>query len=1069
MASMENDETLQMFLEEARDHLRDIENDLLSIETETGPADVELVNKVFRGIHSIKGAAGFFGLTRIKELSHVMENLLNRIRNLEIVPVRRVVESLLKSADVLSAMVESPQTSESMDIEASIARLLAAQVEAPPDEALRGILDADGNERFRLGSGELATARKGGKLLYILSFEMVSDADAKGRNPLDLMRELEKTGLIVESGFDLAEDGAIGGSSSSLPFHVLYATVLDPEMTSLLTGLALSRIHVVGPDSIREAGEAPPARPAAKPKSAKSRKKDKAPSEPAHAAAVAPSRETSSVPVKPAHVQSAPVAAPKPAVEPAREEPASAEETRSVATAPQNAPQGGGAAVSGSLRVNVKVLDRLMTLAGELVLSRNQLMQKVVGRNLTEIQTSSQGISLIISELQEAVMSTRMQPLSIVFGKFQRVVRDMSGALGKEIRLDVEGEDVELDKTVIESIGDPLTHLVRNAVDHGIEASPADRERSGKARQAVVRLHAYHEAGKVVIEVSDDGRGIDTDRVREKALQQKLVDPKTLAQMSEKDVINLIFLPGFSTAAQVTEISGRGVGMDVVKTNFTKLGGVIEIESIKGKGSVFRVKLPLTLAIIPSLLVSVQDETFAIPQVSLVELVRIPAKEVRNRIEKIGDALVMRLRGHLLPMVKLSDVLGVDVVKFQHPETGEWLVDKRAEVADRRGPLEKESSEERQRRTGSDRRYRSSSAVNIVVLAAGSFQYGLIVDRLHESEEIVVKPLGRHFAATSCYAGATILGDGRVSLILDVVGISKFLSLRDVGGSDKAKDDSTRKLAKLKDSQSLLLFRGAETEQFCVPLSLVSRLEVIPRQSIEVVGGRRSVQYRGGSLPLVDLADVAQVQPLPDQESYFVIVFMAGGREVGLVVSQIVDITEAAEEFDESTFKQSGILGSAILGGSTTLLVDLWGVVQTCLPGFIEAKKAAADARKSRILVVEDSPFYLRQISGFLVDSGYDVVQAIHGVEALAKLESEADIDMILTDIEMPIMDGLEFTRQVRASQKFRHLPVVAVTSLSGEDAMARGKAAGVDSYMVKLDREKITHTVETFIAHGRQ
>jgi two-component system chemotaxis sensor kinase CheA len=1070
MASMDNDETLQMFLEEARDHLRDIESDLLSIETEKGPADVELVNKVFRGIHSIKGAAGFFGLTRIKELSHVMENLLNRIRNLEIVPVRRVVESLLKSADVLSTMVESPHTSESTDIEASIALLKAAQVDEPADSAVKGVLDAHGHERFRVSAGELATARKGGKLLYLLSFEMVADADAKGRYPLDLIHELEKTGLIVESALDLGEDGAIGGSTASLPFHVLYATVLDPEMTSLLTGLAVSRIHVVGPDSIVEAGEAPPP-PPAKAKASKGKKKEKARGEPEPVVAAAPVPRAPEPTAAPAPVQQTPAVAPRPVqVDPPREvapAPHPAEDPRAVGGASPASVQAGTG--SASLRVNVKVLDRLMTLAGELVLSRNQLMQKVVGRNLTEIQTSSQGLSLIISELQEAVMSTRMQPLSIVFGKFQRVVRDMAGTLGKEIRLDVEGEDVELDKTVIESIGDPLTHLVRNAVDHGIEASPADRENKGKNRQAVVRLHAYHEAGKVVIEVSDDGRGIDTDRVREKALQQKLVDPKILAQMSEKDVINLIFLPGFSTAAQVTEISGRGVGMDVVKTNFTKLGGVIEIESRKGKGSVFRVKLPLTLAIIPSLLVSVQDETYAIPQVSLVELVRIPAKEVRNRIEKIGDALVMRLRGNLLPLVKLSEALGVDQVKFQHPETGEWLVDKRAEVADRRGPVEKESVEERQRRTGSDRRYRSNSAVNIVVLSAGTFQYGLIVDRLHESEEIVVKPLGRHFAGIACYAGATILGDGRVSLILDVVGISKFLSLRDVGGADKNQDDSARKLAKLKDSQSLLLFRGSEREQFAVPLSLVSRLEVIPRQSIEVVGGRRTVQYRGGSLPLVDLADVAQVQPLPDQDSYFVIVFVAGGREVGLLVSQIVDITEASEEFDEATFKQVGILGSAILAGSTTLLVDLWGVVQACLPGFIEARKAKEAARKYRILVVEDSPFYLRQISGFLVDCGYDVVQAVHGADGMAKLESEADIDMILTDIEMPIMDGLEFTRQVRASQKFRHLPVVAVTSLSGEDAMARGKAAGVDSYMVKLDREKITHTVETFISHGRQ
>ena len=1041
---MENDETLQLFLEEARDHLRDIETDLLAIETETGPTNVDLVNKVFRGIHSIKGASGFFGLGKIKELSHAMENLLNRVRNLEVLPGRRVIESLLRSADVLSSMVDSPSTSEDVDIAPSVAMIRESQDQEPEADALVEVADSAGKVRFRLGRGELETARKGGKALYVLAFDMVADADARGMNPLDLMRELEKTGLIVDTCLDLDADGSIQASCASLPFHVLYATVLDSEMTSLLTGLPSSRIHQVETESVAKASVPS----AVEQKAPKPRRKSKD----------APAPEP---PVPPASLREAVVESVSPGSSIGAAE-AQPEAGRVVSSSPAPSAQ------SSSLRVNVKVLDQLMTLAGELVLSRNQLVQKVAGKNLGEIQASSQSISLIISELQEAVMSTRMQPVSVVFGKFHRIVRDMSGTLGKEIRLEIEGEDVELDKTVIESISDPLTHLVRNAVDHGVENHPEDREKVGKPRQAVVHLNAYHEAGKVVIEVSDDGRGIDTDRIREKALEQKLVEPAMLAQMSEKEVVNLIFLPGFSTAAKVTDISGRGVGMDVVKTNFTKLGGVIDIESRKGVGTTFRVKLPLTLAIIPSLLVSVQDEIYAIPQVNLVELVRIPAKDVRNRIERIGDALVMRLRGHLLPLVRLSEAMGIGEKFFQHPETGEMLPDKRDQIEDRRGPVDRETADERSRRRGGDRRFRSASAVNIAVLSAGTFQYGLIVDRLHESEEIVVKPLGRHFSGISCYAGATILGDGRVALILDVVGVSRFLSLHDVGTSDKVQEDHASLVSRLRDTQSLLLFRVAQNEQFAIPVALVSRLEVIEAKTIEVVGGRRSVQYRGGSLPLVDLADVAQIQPLPQLDAYFVIVFSAGGREVGLVISQIVDIAEASEDFDEMTFKQPGIIGSAIIGGATTLLVDLWGVVRTSLPGWIP-DKPQRDGKPVRLLVVEDSPFYLKQISGFLEEAGYQVVTAVHGGDAMAKLQSESGIDLVVTDIEMPVMDGLELTRSIRSSSAFRHLPVVAVTSLSGEDAMKRGREAGVDSYMVKLDREKILHTVETFLAHGRR
>jgi two-component system chemotaxis sensor kinase CheA len=1040
---MENDETLQMFLEEAHDHLRDIESDLLGIETETGPADLERVNKVFRGIHSIKGAAGFFGLNRIKELSHSMENLLNRIRNLEILPNRRVSEALLRSADVLSAMVEDPHGSESVDIEPSLVLLGGVQEPVARDTTPTQILDEMGLPVFILPADELNLARKGGKHLFVLHFDMVSDLDGKGKTPLDVLHDLERTGLIVDAKLSQDTRGNPVGSARSLPFHVLYATVLDLEMTSLLTGLEPPRIHphpavpekrpvehaaVVAAGAPRQAGRKPPKADAAK----ASKKAESAPSIPA-ADPVAKSAD-------PSEAHQAPT-------------------TDSVRTSP--APS-----ASSSLRVNVKVLDRLMTLAGELVLSRNQMVQKVSSRSLADIQASSQSLSLIISELQEAVMSTRMQPLSIVFGKFQRLVRDLSAEVGKEIRLEVEGEDVELDKTVIESIGDPLTHLIRNSVDHGIEL-PDIRERNGKPRLAVIRLHAFHEAGKVVIAVSDDGRGIDTGAVREKALAQQLMDPQTLSKMTEKELINLIFLPGFSTAKKVTDISGRGVGMDVVKTNFTRLGGVIDVESKGGKGTTIRVKLPLTLAIIPSLMVSVQDETYAVPQVNLVELVRIPAREVRNRVERIGDALVMRLRGRLLPLLRLSDVLGLEKKAFADPKTGEIKPDRRRLVEDRRGPVDRETPEERERRGNADRRYHSSSAVNIAVLNSGAFQYGLVVDRLHESEEIVVKPLGRHFHGCQCYAGATILGDGRVSLILDVVGITRHMDLRDAGVGDRPPDEEARKRQKLHDAQSMLLFRVADQEQFAVPLALVLRLEVVGKASIEDIGGRRSTQYRGGTLPLLDLSGISRVQPLPDQESFFAIVYSVGGREVGLLASQIVDIVESNEDFDETTFRQPGILGSTIFQSHTTLLVDLYEAARSGVPGF--AKPApVARGKGRRILVVDDSPFYRRQIAGFLRESGHEVHEAENGDDAFSKLETISGIDMVMTDIEMPVMDGLELARRIRSHQGMKNLAVVAVSSLSGEEAMRRGRDAGLDGYIVKLDREKILESVEKFLVHGR-
>jgi len=691
-----------------------------------------------------------------------------------------------------------------------------------------------------------------------------------------------------------------------------------------------------------------------------------------------------------------------------------------------------GAVAENTLRVHVKLLDSLMTLAGELVLTRNQLLRAVASGDTLAIEATTQRVDLVTSELQEAIMSTRLQPLGTVFHKFQRVVRDLAKELGKETMLVIEGEEVELDKAVLEAIGDPLTHLVRNGIDHGIER-PQVRQQAGKPKQATLKLSAWHEAGQVIIEVTDDGAGIDPHTIKDKALRMGLREHTQLDAMSDKELVKLIFLPGFSTAKQVTDMSGRGVGMDIVHTNLTKLGGTIEIESQVGRGTTFRIKLPLTLAIIPCLLVAVAGECYAVPQVNLVELIRVPAAQMADRLEYIGTALVMRRHGSLLPIVSLRDLLGH---RTPTPEQG------------------------------------SAGAVHILVVAAGDLHYGLIVDALLDSEEIVVKPLGQHLQGCQSYAGATILGDGRVALILDVVGIRTVMHLAEVKATPGAErqhatqDDQTRQ-----DCQSLLLVRNAPHEQFAIPLSLISRIERISAHAIESRGGRRYMQYRGWALRLLALEEVAHVTPREETETLSVIVFTTGGREVGLMVSSILDVLEAEVTFDSMTFRQPGILGSAILMGHTTLLVDLFGLVAAALPDWVVKPERVVTqlGTQSTVLIVEDSHFFLHHIKNFVEEAGYEVYTAMDGREAIQVLETYGDkINLVLTDIEMPNLDGLGLTEHIRNDPRLASLPVLAVTSVCGEGAAKRGLAAGVDAYLMKLDQEKLLVSIAHYMTCGR-
>jgi two-component system chemotaxis sensor kinase CheA len=557
----------------------------------------------------------------------------------------------------------------------------------------------------------------------------------------------------------------------------------------------------------------------------------------------------------------------------------------------------GAASVSDTaIRVDVGLLDKLMNLVGELVLARNQISQFSASQEDGPFLGAVQRLNLLTTELQTSVMKTRMQPIGNVWSKFPRIVRDLSIACGKQVQIELEGQETELDKTIIEAIRDPLTHMVRNAVDHGIE-SPADRIRNGKPAEGRLRLHAFHEGGKVIIEVNDDGSGIDPKRVKEKALRNKIVTPEQAARMNEREVLNLIFLPGFSTADRVTQFSGRGVGMDVVRTNIERIGGSVDVESRLGRGSTFKLKIPLTLAIIPALTVSSGGERFAIPQVSLLELVRLEGEQAKRGVERIHGAPVYRLRGNLLPLIYL----------------------------DRELELPSARSEDR-------------DEVTIVVLQADDRHFGLVVDVIHDTQEIVVKPLQKQVKSIPVFSGATIMGDGQIALILDVLGLA-LRSQVVAGARERAQVEKAAVPASDSDQMTLLLFAVRNGGRIAIPLDAVSRLEEVPRSAVERVGRSEVVQYRGEILPLLRVSNLVDVEPRRARvaasrrarsssasESLPVVVCSRNGRSIGLVVGRILDIVqETAVARTPAT--RPGVLFSAIVQGKVTEFLDVDAVL----------------------------------------------------------------------------------------------------------------------------------------------
>jgi two-component system chemotaxis sensor kinase CheA len=674
--------------------------------------------------------------------------------------------------------------------------------------------------------------------------------------------------------------------------------------------------------------------------------------------------------------------------------------------------------VDPNIRVGVGLLDKLMDLVGELVLTRNQILQFNAGREDSALNATSQRLNLITSELQEGVMKTRMQPIGSVWNKLPRVVRDTALAMGKQIRVELDGEGTELDRTIIEAIKDPLVHLVRNACDHGIE-TPESRVRCGKPAQGRLSLRAWHEGGQVNIEIADDGAGINLDHVKQKAVATGVIREEAAQKMSDREAMQLIFRAGLSTAKTVTNISGRGVGLDVVKSNIEKIGGIVDVSSRVGEGVTVRLRIPLTLAIIPGLVITSGGERFVIPQVNLLELIRLEGDSSEKRVEYVHGAPVYRRRGSLLPVAWLNEVLGL-----KRSEPGE--------------------------------------VVSMVVLQAEDRQFGVVVDGISDTQEIVVKPLGKQLKGITAYAGATIMGDGRVALILDVGGIGQRSgvlaeSREQSRAADQSKADASA------EKQRLLLFRAGSFQRLAVPLSLVSRLEEFPRSSIEHAGGFEVVQYRDRILPLIPLQSVlepgAQSSAGAGDEPVEAIVFNDGDRSIGIVVDQILDIAEEVVSVRQRTGR-AGLLGSGVVGKHVADFLDLHYVIRSSAADWFRHSHQPAQCLK--VLVVDSSGFSRGLIRSGLDMAGYAVLEAASREEAIGSLERHT-VDIVVAAEDLPPGGCNSLLETMRRRPEWARIPVLPLADMGDREAMlesitrlASALTAAADSAPQKVDEKEM-------------
>ncbi len=959
----EDQETITMFLEESFEGLGRAETLLLEIEKGVAPG--ERLNALFRDLHTIKGTSSFLEFRKIESLAHATEDLLGKLRDGTLRVSSEKITVVLEVVDVLRSLM-------------TMVKQVGHEGDATVDELVTRV-------RAQMTAGDDvptadAPARAPARIEILIAHEDAAELD-------------RLTALLLPH--NVAVHGVSHGGAALGQMRGLRPG--DPAPTAELALISATVSGVDGIDLVKRyfEGEKP---------------QTKAP-----CILLVKSKEEGDVLLGQTGTTGIEYV-----VKPT-DGAALAEQMR-AAIAHMRAEVirgGGGAAVEETtIRVAVSLLDQLMNLVGELVLARNQILQVASSdkEGRVSVAATAQRLNIVTSELQQQVMRTRMQPVARLFDQIPRIVRNISRATAKDVVCHIEGNTTELDRTFIELLRDPLMHIVRNSIDHGIE--PAEARRSlGKAIAGSLRVRAYHEGGSVNIEIEDDGQGLDPKKLRARAVEKELMSYAEAAQLSDREVIDVIFLPGFSTAEKVTAVSGRGVGMDVVRTQVERAGGQVELTSVVGRGTTVRLKIPLTLAIVPALLVRNAGLRFAIPQINVVELVHLSEQQATDGIEKLRGAEVYRLRGTMLPLLRLSKVLKTP--------------DDRADPSD---------------------------GVNIIVVAAGDRKYGLLVDGVQDTIEIVVKPMHRQLKRLNCYSGATVLGDGSLALILDVLGIAACANMK--VGSGRATAPATSKSTSLSQSETLLIFRAGDAP-CAVPLSMISRIEQVPRDKIEWVAGREVLQYRNTIMPIVrpeGQLGLGATSEIADQP---VIVFDFG-RPIGFAVNAIHDILEVDASAIRSRDASPGVLGSMVMLGKTTLLLDVFSLVKTLAPTF--ANEGGRQTAPHRALVVDDSLMMRTVIASYLRSCGYDPVAVGDADAATAMLESATQAGQpfaaILTDVEMPGTDGLAMIRRLRARPDYANLPIIVVTQHREAAYRERAMAVGATAFVTKLDRAELEAAV---------
>jgi len=801
------------------------------VSLEKDPGNRDSLASVFRTIHTIKGTCGFLGFEKLEKVAHVGENLLSKLRDGLVKLNPEITTALLSMVDAVRQMLGEIQET-----------------------------GQDGNQEYKDLQNilsRLLTGEAAGPTVTLPAVAPSVVASPAATPPAATNSPAKPQVLVSPAEAPTAATGAASADAGEASKHA--------PVHGKIGGMLVER-GLLSPDDLAFALRM-------------QQRGDKRRLGEILVSLALTKVEDIALVTQPEDASGAPAA--------------TGDEAKSGGAAAGEARARGGSAET--IRVGVTLLDKLMTLVGELVLARNQLLQFSNTVQNAGIHAVSQRMNLITSELQEEVMKTRMQPIGNIWNQFPRTVRDVAIGCRKEVRIEMEGKETELDKTIVEAIKDPLTHLVRNSVDHGIEL-PSVREKNGKNPEGVLKLRAYHEGGHVNIEIIDDGAGINRDRVKQKAIERGILTKEQAAQLTDREIFNLILLPGFSTAEKVTNVSGRGVGMDVVKTNVEKIGGTVDIQSVAGRGTTVRVKIPLTLAIVPALIVTCGDDRYAIPQVSLLELVRLEDTQAVTGIELVHGAPVYRLRGRLLPLVYLRRELAIPNVARKQKDQDE--------------------------------------AVNIVVLQADGRPFGLIVDGISDTEEIVVKPLSKQLKGIKTFAGASIMGDGKVALILDVLGVAQRANVLDeTRGAGKVSEEEAMEAADQDEKKTYLLFTGPDESRMAMPLDTLARLEELPASQVEKSGIQWVAQYRGKILPLVNLEYALEerrktrrhpplVQEGKESKLLQVLVCNHEGNPVGLVVERIVDIVEDTAKVKYPS-SRAGVLCSAVIQGQVTELIDI--------------------------------------------------------------------------------------------------------------------------------------------------